>query len=87
VIDAPIINWAHQEDVDDNAAVSISLVVDLGPLTHEQGKNDLLDLREEVLNWNQKSNDFDSDGGSDWETNFESKVEFDEYNSELDSSE
>jgi hypothetical protein len=40
-------------------------VVNLGPLTHEQGINDLLDLREEALDRNQDSNDIDSDGGGD----------------------
>jgi hypothetical protein len=49
VIDAPIVNRAYQEEVDDNAAMSISLVVDLDPLTHEKGINELLDVREEAL--------------------------------------
>jgi hypothetical protein len=56
VIDAPIVDMACQENVDDSAIVSISLVVNLGPLTHEQGINDLLDVREEALDWNQPTN-------------------------------
>jgi hypothetical protein len=46
VIDAPIVDKAYDENVNDSAAVSISLVVDLDPLTHEQGINDLLDVQE-----------------------------------------
>jgi hypothetical protein len=61
VIDAPIVDWAYQEDVDESTAVNISLVVDFGLLTHEQGMNNLLDVLEEALDWNQESNDFDSD--------------------------
>jgi hypothetical protein len=87
VIDAPIIGKVYQEDVDDSAAVSISLVVDLSPLMHEQGINNLLDFWEEALDWNQDSNDINSDGGSEWETDSETKVKFDEYNSEHDSNE
>jgi hypothetical protein len=87
VIDAPIVDWAYQEDVDDSAASSISLVVGLGPLTHEQGINDLLDVHEEALDWNQESNDINSDGGSDWEIDSETKLESYEYNLEPDSSE
>jgi hypothetical protein len=62
--------------------MNISLVVDLGPLTHEQGINDMLDVREKALDWNQDSNDIDSDGGGDWETNSETEIDFEEYNSE-----
>jgi hypothetical protein len=67
--------------------VSISLVVDLGPLTHEQGINDLLGVNENVLDWNCESDDIDSHGDSDWETNSETELESDEYISESDSSE
>jgi hypothetical protein len=35
MIDASIVDKAYQEEVDDNAVMSISLVVDLSPLTHE----------------------------------------------------
>jgi hypothetical protein len=34
-IDASIVDRAYQEEVDDSTIMSISLVVDLGPLTHE----------------------------------------------------
>jgi hypothetical protein len=87
VIDAPIVDRAYQEDVDDSAAMSISLVVDLGPLTHEQSINDLLDVREKALDCNQDINDIDSDGGGDWKTDSETEIDSDEYSSEHDSSE
>jgi hypothetical protein len=84
VIDASIVDRAYQEDIDDRTAMSISLVVDLGPLTYI---NDLLDVREEVLDRNQDSNDIDSDSGGDWETDSEMEVDSDKYNSKHDSSE
>jgi hypothetical protein len=87
VIDAPIVDRAYQEDVDNSAAMSISLVVNLGPLTHEQGINNLLDVREEALDQNQDSNDIDSDSGGNWEIDSETEVDFDEYSSEHSSSE
>jgi hypothetical protein len=36
--------------------MSISLIVDLGPLTHGKGINELLDVRDEALNRDQDSN-------------------------------
>jgi hypothetical protein len=86
VIDAPIVDLAYQEEVDDSTALSISLVVDLGPLTHEEGINDLLDVPEEEVDFNQESNDFESAGGSERETESETEVEPDEGNSEPESS-
>jgi hypothetical protein len=47
--------------------MSISLVVDLDPLTHEHCINELLDVREEALHWDQDSNNSDDDDGGDSE--------------------
>jgi hypothetical protein len=49
MIDAPIVDSVYQEEVDDSAAMSMSLLVDLGPLTYEQDINELLDIQEEAL--------------------------------------
>jgi hypothetical protein len=50
VIDVPIVDRAYQEEVDNSTtAMCISLVVDLGPLTYEQGINELLNVQEETL--------------------------------------
>jgi hypothetical protein len=86
VIDALPVDWAYQEDVGDSMAVSIALVVDLGPLTHKQGINDLLDVNEEALDWNHESNNIDNDGDGDWKTDSETELESDKYISEPDSS-
>jgi hypothetical protein len=68
--------------------MSISLVVNLGPLTHEQSTNELLDVQDKVLRQEiQDSNNSDNDDRGDWEIDFEIEVESDEYNSEHDSSE
>jgi hypothetical protein len=61
--------------------------MDFGPLTHEQGINDLLGVNEEALYWNHKSDDIDSHGDGDWEIDSETELESDEYISEPDSSE
>jgi hypothetical protein len=66
--------------------MSISLVVDLGPLTHEEGINELLDIREEALDRDQDSNYSENDDRSDWETDSEIEVKSDEYISEDNSS-
>jgi hypothetical protein len=67
VIDASIVDRSYQEEVSDSAAMSISLVVDLGPLTHEQGINELLDVREEETDTALVSNSSEGDDGRDWE--------------------
>jgi hypothetical protein len=87
VIDALIIDRAYQEEVDDRAAINISLVVDLSPLTHEQGINKLLEVREKASDrdWDSFCNE-DDDGG-DWEIDSETESDSDENISANDSSE
>jgi hypothetical protein len=40
MIDTPIVDRPYQEEVENSAVVRISLVVDFGPLTHEQDINE-----------------------------------------------
>jgi hypothetical protein len=88
VIDALIVDRAYiEKEVDDNAAMSISLAVVLGPLAHGEGINALLDVREEALGRDQESNRNEDNDESDWVTDSKTKVNFEEYFSEDYSSE
>jgi hypothetical protein len=78
VIDAPIIERAYQEEVSGNATISISLVVDLGTLAHEQGIHEFLDVQKEESKSDRASSSSDDDEVSDWETDFETEEDFDE---------
>jgi hypothetical protein len=52
VIDALIVDWAYQKDIDDSVTVCILLSGRPWSLTQEQGINDLFHVREETLDWN-----------------------------------
>jgi hypothetical protein len=56
VIDTSIVDRDYQEEVDDSVEMSTSFVVDLGPLTYEQGINELLDVQEEASDRDRDSN-------------------------------
>jgi hypothetical protein len=87
VIDAPIVDRVYYEEVDDNVAMSLSLAVDLGPLTYEQDINKLLDVQDESLDRDQDSNYNEDDDGGDWETYSKTEVKSEKYVSEDNSSE
>jgi hypothetical protein len=65
VIDALIVDRAYQEEVSVNATISVSLVVDLITLKHEQGINELLAVREEESDRYRASNSSDDDDVGD----------------------
>jgi hypothetical protein len=65
VVDS-LVDRSSQADVDDDNILCISLMVDLGPFTHEFGVNEVLDYDEGVLG--EENNEGEDENEDKWET-------------------